>query len=756
MKKLKPTLLILAALSCLLIGMMGVQIFRFNQRIKTGLAEKSFLPPTEYYSAPREFSLQRQISRSELKAILNSRQYRARSWDERLFPGDYAESDAETCHKKTQLALPENSVTCLLFSTTKTLDPELSEIPLQMLSFDSEDKISATFQGNPLRASTKVLLEPELVAQYLDGQPIMQSYRALGEVPPQCLNAVLAIEDSRFLEHSGVSITGIGRALITNVFKGKASQGGSTITQQLVKNYFLTSEKTLKRKLTELVMSILLESHSSKDEILETYLNVIYLGQNGPFQVRGFGAAAQYYFNKPLEELELHECSLLAAILNSPGLFDPFRKPQNALKRRSLVLERMESLQMISSEEAKIAGQKELPKPEKVTLTETAPYYINVVNRELQKKGLDLAGVKIFTGLSLEEQEAAQKTVQSSLSTLEKANPKIKSLREKGLHLEGILLSAHNETGLISAIVGGRGYKLTQFNRALDGHRQVGSIMKPFVFLTALLQSQKDGSPYNPLTLVKDIKVTHRYEGQKWSPVNYGKKYYGEVPMYFALKNSLNAATANLGIEVGISNVIETARSLGIRSKLGNNPSVTLGSFELYPIEVLESYTALARMGNHLALTPLRAITDLKGLPLYQHVPQSEQKVPAEKVASLISMMKQTVQSGTARSISQSGFSLPAAGKTGTTSDNKDAWFAGFTPQQTTVAWVGYDSPVANGLTGASGAIPIWLRFMKNVTVNQAPVDFAWPENSELRHVQVEEPEVGPVQLDLVFSADSN
>jgi penicillin-binding protein 1B len=352
----------------------------------------------------------------------------------------------------------------------------------------------------------------------------------------------------------------------------------------------------------------------------------------------------------------------------------------------------------------------------------------------------------------LKEQEAAQESVRNSLSELETKNPKIKSLKAKGLTLEGALLSVHNDTGMISAIVGGRGYKLTQFNRAIDGHRQVGSIMKPFVFLSALLSSGDNGRTYDPLTTLNDTKFSYKYEGQNWSPDNYGKKYYGEVPMYFALKNSLNAATASLGLEVGIPRVIETAQALGVHSQLRNVPSITLGSFELYPLEVLEAYTSLARMGNHVVLSPIRGITDLQGQKIYQHELKSEQKLPAPQVASLVSMMKQTVISGSARLITASGFTVPAAGKTGTTSDNKDAWFGGFTPNHTTVVWVGYDTPTSNGLTGASGAVPLWLSFMKKVSAGETVTDFPWPDGVELRHVEVQEPEAQSTSgVDLVF-----
>lgn len=737
MKKLKASLLILGVMSCLVILASGLWIYQLNQQITEGLAQKKFLPPTQYYSAPEAFSIAEPTNRESFLKSLAARKYRSRDWSQKLFPGDYSESPQEICQASVPVSLPETASTCLLFLPLEVADPSPLAKTLQLVAWDEQGKLVGTFQGNPLAASESVQLEAQLFAQYLGEQPIIQDYKALGEIPPLCLNAVLAIEDSQFLEHSGFSITGIGRAVFNNVL-GRSQQGGSTITQQMVKNYFLTAEKTLKRKLTELFMSILLEAHSSKDQILETYLNIIYLGQKGPFQIRGFSAASDYYFGKSLEELNLSECALLAAVLNSPGLYDPFKKPENSFKRRDLVLDRMINLQMVSSAEADEARKLPLPsEQQKLKLNETAPYYINAAQKEIQGIGYDFVGLKVFTGLRVQDQVAAQAAVQNHLQNLETKNKKIISLKEKGLNLEGTLISVENKSGLITALVGGRSFRQTQFNRAIEGHRQVGSIMKPFVFLTALLQTE--GDKYDPLTELSDAKFTYKYEGQSWSPDNYEKKYYGTVPMYFALKNSLNASTASLGLKVGLNNIIETAHQAGIYSPLKNVPAMTLGAFELYPMEVAESYVTLARMGNHVRLATVRALANENGESLYVREWQTEQTLDAPSVAVLVGMMKQTVQAGTARYISASGFTIPTAGKTGTTSDNKDAWFAGFTPQKTAIVWVGYDQPTSNGLTGSSGAVPIWFQFMKSTVNPESAQDFGWPEGVEVRHVEKQE-----------------
>lgn len=763
MKKLRHILIFSSLLSCLVILAIGLWFFRLNQRITEGLAEKKFLPPTEYYAAPEMILSSSSISRTVFLQKISEHHYRERTAEQNLFPGDFQTLNQEGCQQLFQRYsnsgnLNDGTTSCVALKAKSSGDPWLQNDPLQIMTFDAEEISHQILRQNNsvLEMAPSIVFESELIAQYLDKQPIMQNYRALGEVPPQCTNAVLAIEDSQFLDHSGVSYTGIARAIISNLFGHGIKQGGSTITQQMVKNYFLTSERTLKRKATEFAMSLLLEAHASKDEILETYLNIIYLGQNGPFQIRGFGSAAQYYFHKQLDELNLPECATLAAVLNSPGLYDPFRKPQNAIKRRNLVLERMFSLQMITADEKNQAQAQALPTTTSSNLYETAPYYLNAVNSELEKKfGNDIGGLKIFTGLSLNDQKAAQESVRQHLERLEKENKKILSLKQKGQTLEGAFISADNQTGLITAIVGGRSYKLTQFNRAIDGHRQVGSIMKPFVYLTALMQSDK----YNPSTILHDTPFTHKYQNQSWSPENYGKKYFGDVPMFFALKSSLNAATASLGIEIGIDKIIETAKTLGLTSDLPNIPSLTLGSLELYPYEVLQAYSTMARLGSELPLTTVRAVVQ-KDKILFKNEPQATQKIEKKIMASLVSMMQQTVKNGTAQAINNSGFKIPAAGKTGTTSDSKDAWFAGFTARKTSVAWVGYDTPTPNGLTGASGAVPIWLQFMKQVTENDSMQneDFPWPEDINRKTITFTEPisEESPTpkttEADLIFA----
>lgn len=717
----------------IIISSLGFAAFLFSsleQELTTKLESKKFIIPTEFYAAPPTYYPRSLIEISDVEKQLLRQNYRRREYNQRLLPGDYFIANREQCSSRLQIGLAEDHESCIGWVTQET-PTRAVDSSIQVLVIQKDHLIAKIYKGAPFTEAQEAYAEAPLIAQYVGKEPIMQKTVSLSEVPPTCLNAIMAIEDAQFLEHGGVSIKGIGRALIKNISSGRKAQGGSTITQQLVKNYFLTSERTIKRKVQEFVMSILLESRFSKDQILETYLNVIYMGQNGAFQVRGYGSAAQYYFGKTLTDLNLSECSLLAAIVNSPGLYNPFKKPANAEKRRSLVLQKMKDLAFISPEEESEAGRFPLPTTPRSLASETAPYYLDAVRKQLEGQNINPDGLKIYTALDLDAQDVAQESLRNHLDALEKNNKYVKGLKAKNNSLEGSILAVNNKSGLVSVVVGGRNYRMTQFNRAIDGHRQIGSIMKPFVYLTALLNNTEEGQPYTPLTLLKDEKFTYKYEGQAWSPDNYGKKYFGTIPMFYALKNSLNASTASLGIQVGLNKVVDVTHTMGVTSELKPLPSMTLGAFEMYPREVLQSYMTLANLGQKQNISFVRRAVNTEGKEVFVHQIHPEPTVDSAAVASLVGMMKQTILSGTAQSVIANGFTNPAAGKTGTTSDNRDAWFAGFTPFLTTVVWVGYDSNIPHKLTGSTGAVPIWTQFMKKIGTRFPAEDFPWPENTK-------------------------
>jgi penicillin-binding protein 1B len=739
-----------------LAGAMSYAFFSLEDDMNQKLEAKRILLPTEYYAAPYRFhtpSLQN-VDKSE--QILLNQAYRSRDWQQRLLPGDFLKTTAAECRALYRIPEDLPFTSCIAF-VKKDVAPEQAQNDMYILLF-TDGTLLQIFKAFPLTPAPEVYLEAPLVAQYVGNEPIMQEDSTLGKIPPYCSNGVMAIEDATFLEHKGVNYTSILRAVVKNFTSGRASQGGSTITQQLVKNYFLSNEKTIKRKLQEFVMAYMLESRFSKDQILETYLNIIYMGQNGPFQVRGFASAARFYFNKDISTLNLSECSLLAAVLNGPGVYNPFKAPTKAYSRRNLVLDKMAEHQFVSQADAEAAKTEPLPTAQPRLATETAPYYLDAVRKQLISQNIDIAGAKIFTALDLESQNFAQEALRNHLENLEKQNKLIKASKEKGQTLEGAILSADSQTGLIQVAVGGRNFRLTQFNRAIDGHRQVGSTMKPFVYLAALEAQDKEGKPYTPITILKDEKFTTKYDKQTWSPKNYGNEYFGNVPMFFALKSSLNAATASLGMEVGVDKMINVAQSFGITSPLKPVPSATLGAFELYPKEVLQAYVGLSRLGQKPDLSFVYAVQNVKGEEIFKFQPHFEQVQDPASVATLVGMMKQTVQNGTARYVTASGFIRPAAGKTGTTSDSRDVWFSGFTPYRTTIVWIGFDTMTQNKLTGASGAVPIWTDFMKKATAEDPPDDFPWPEDTvkvefneeKLREMNVPMKEPSP-GIELIF-----
>lgn len=705
------------------------------ERVDVGLQQNKFLQPSVIYSAPKIFRPGEKWGQQEVMALLAAKSYRERPDGEELFPGDFSLSKNARCQEvwsELVTAEPLLEPGCLRWKTNASLDPSLGAPKEYALLFAANGRIVGAGPLTKGEYATRALLEPEVIAQYLEGTPLFMQWTPLGETPPQCLNAVMAIEDSDFLEHAGVSPEGLLRAVYKNVVKGQSAQGGSTITQQLVKNYFLTPEKTLKRKATEFFMSLFVERLASKDQIFETYLNVIYLGQSGVFQVRGYGAAAEFYFRKPLGQLNLPECGLLAAILNSPGLYDPFRQPQRALQRRERVLKRMNELKYIDEKELETALKYPLPTAKPGEISETAPYFIQAAFRELDRQGIAHEGVHVFTTLNPGHQAVGQKALADHLSAIEATNPKIKKLKEAGKTMEAVLLSVDHETGWVSAAVGGRNFRTSQFNRLTESKRQIGSLIKPFVYLSAFIQDPELG----PVSLISDEPFNHKYEGQSWKPDNYDHKNYGEVPVYYALKKSLNVATAALGIRTGLPLVIETARNAGLESPMKPVPSLTLGSFEMSPFEVLTAYTTLARFGVKQKPLILRSITDARGKTLAEFSEPSERVLPETETALVVGMLRENDRTGTGAAVARSGITVESGGKTGTTSDSRDAWFAGFTPDRTTIVWVGYDIRETHGLTGSSGAVPPWIRFMEQITSHDANQVFTWPPGVELETVR--------------------
>lgn len=708
---------ILLTLSIMLFaGIATAAYFEFEKELEEKLAQKKFLTPTEYYAQPFRLFTGQIYTADELNIIFQENNFRRRDATERLLIGDYFIGTTTECQQYFSLTQFQGQFCIAWINKSTNANSEINT-QVQLALANEANELVQLYYGKNVVSSLH--LDAPLVAQYLGKEAIKQKATRLSETPLKCIQAILAIEDVHFLEHKGVSIKGIARALIKNITVGKKAQGGSTITQQLVKNYFLTSERTFKRKAQEIVMAIWLESKLSKDEILETYMNIIYMGQNGAFQVRGYGAASEYYFNKNLNDLNTSECALLAAVVNGPGIYHPFLKPDNAIKRRNLVLNKMFEYSFIDQKELTIATAQSLPKNATQLATETAPYYFDAVRKQALSLNISTEGAKIYTGLNLQLQQVAQSAIQKQLSELELRFPLIKKNKLNKKNLEGVVLSVDSRTGLIDVVVGGRSYKFTQFNRAIEGHRQIGSVMKPIVYLSAL----KTGE-FNAETILNDEPVVYKYDKQLWSPENYDKKFLGKITLSDALVKSQNAATAYLGMKIGLNKVKETATHLGLESNILEVPSMTLGAFEMYPTEVLTAYSTLSQIGQYQKLSFIDKIVNNNNEILYEHKMVLQNKENPDAILALIDIMKRVNTEGTAKAIALSGFTKPSAGKTGTTNDFKDAWYVGFTAIRTSLIWVGYDMNEAHKLTGGTAAVPVWIELMKTATAHDAPLDF--------------------------------
>lgn len=688
------------------------------------LSSQDLAPSTRYFARGPSFLPGQKWNESKFLASLQQQNYRIRDSEQILMAGDAKKLTLPDCKILTANDALTEEHACWMWQTH---DQESFLVIIDVNQIIESTWLGATASEPYWKAS----LDPILVAQYKGQQPIMQNELKISDFPVNCLNAVMAVEDSEFLSHSGLSYQGLTRSLIKNITKMRYAQGGSTITQQLVKNYFLTPEKTLKRKLKELYLAVKLESEWTKDEILETYLNIIYMGQSGAFQVSGFGAASQYYFNKPVQKLNLPECALMASIINNPGLFNPWKNPDKALARRGLVLSKMKELNLITDKEYNDSLATKLPEKIESKASETAPYFFEAVRQQIESMQLPPEQLNIYTSLDLEEQQNAQVTLQKHISNLEKNRKQLVKNKAKGLKLEGLVISTENQTGLVNALVGGQSYRVTQFNRALNAKRQIGSLIKPFVYLTALFNE------HDPLTKIIDQKFVWKYDKKIWSPENYDKKFHGEVPLYYALKESLNASTAQVAFKIGLRSIIDLTHQIGFTSNMETTPATSLGASIHYPTEVLDSYRTIANLGKFTKSGYIEKIKNKDNEIIFSFTPAFEQKIDSATMSVLVGMLKETLKSGTAKSAQALGWTSPSAGKTGTTSDNKDAWFSGFTPFKTTLVWLGYDQGASSQLTGSSGAVPIWVDIMKFANQRWPDSDFTFPDTVERRQIDL-------------------
>ena len=586
-----------------------------------------------------------------------------------------------------------------------------------------------------LRGSQEIdnaALEPELLTSILGDQLENRRPVRLEQVPQLLQDAVVVTEDVRFWRHPGVDPFGIIRALFRNIRAKGVAEGGSTLTQQLVKNYFLTSERTMRRKVVEAFMAVILDARYSKKEILEAYLNDIYLGRNRSISILGVGEAARFYFGKPVSELNYAEAALLAGMIRSPNNYSPFANPEKAMQRRNTVLGLMLKEKKIDQAEYEKARSARLPrKPfrERGGLT-SIPYYVDRVLQEIARdygiEDVKGRGLQIYTAIDLGAQDTAARQLENGLRGLERGRAR---LRRNDTPLQGALIHVDVPTGEIRALVGGRSYERSQFNRALNAKRLVGSLFKPFVYLTAFEPSLSNQN-ITPATLVSDSRfVLKRRWSDDWSPRNYENRYLGTVTVRKALEESLNSASVRIGLACGIEPILKTARTLGVQTEMdGGNPAILLGAVGIPPIEMADAYSTIARQGSRLPLRTIRFVTNDRGKVVAGAGDvEPAQVFPARDVFLMQHVMKGVVDSGTAGRARAMGFRRIAAGKTGTTNDKRDAWFIGFTPRTLALVWVGFDDNDPMGLSGSDAAVPIWARYMIAVTAGHPQQDFAPP-----------------------------
>jgi penicillin-binding protein 1B len=592
--------------------------------------------------------------------------------------------------------------------------------------------------GGTGRELGAAFLEPELVGAYYGPDHEQRELVQVGEVPPHLIDAILAVEDQRFHEHRGVDFRRIVGALIANVRAGGIRQGGSTLTQQLVKNFFLTPERSFERKLQEAVMAVIVEARYEKDAILEAYLNEIYLGQRGSTAIHGVGEAARFYFGRNVRSLTLPESASIAAIIKSPNGLSPHADPERTRKRRDLVLElmreqgRIDDTALASAQAEPLRVAKVTPEPRE------ARYFLDALQRQLPdfygSATLTTEGLQIYSTLDLRLQRAAARALAEELTRFEKAYPKLAPKGES--RLEGCVIALRPQTGEVLALVGGRDYAKSQFDRCTQARRPAGSVFKPFVYAAAL-EPGEVGPTVTLAAWVDDTPLELPTPAGPWRPKNFDREHHGRVPIREALERSYNVATARLGQQVGIPRVAEMAQRLGIESPLSPVPSLAIGAADITPLELARAYATLANGGIRPHIRTFEDVVDPQEGALERQPIESERVLDGGTAYLVTSLLEGVVDRGTASALRAQGLVGPIAGKTGTSNEERDAWFVGYTPELVAVVWVGFDEPRSLGLASSAIALPVWARFVREATGGQVRGAF-------LRPPDVEEIEIDP------------
>jgi len=587
------------------------------------------------------------------------------------------------------------------------------------------DKLAQIVSNDTATPIDLMRLEPAEIGRINPRQFEDRRLLSYAELPPQFIAALVAVEDRRLFEHHGFDVMGFGRAMLSNLRAMRFVQGGSTLTQQMVKNFYLTRERTLARKLTEVMMALSLEWRYEKKQILETYVNEVFLGQDGNRAVHGFGLAALFYFGKPLDELDLPALATLIGMVKGPSVYDPRRHPRAATKRRNVVLEVLHKHDLVTAVElAKWRVKTVKIRAPGIGLAQANPAFMALVKRQLlleySADDLKSAGLNIYTTLDIASQSRAESATHNAVAALEKSG------KTRNLQVAAIIVEP--ASGEVFSVIGGRNPEYDGFNRALDARRSVGSVIKPLVYSLALSRPQE----YSLATMLKDQAVRWTdSQGEIWEPRNFDRREHGDLTMLEALTRSLNLASVGLGMQLGLEAVRDHLRHLGVGRDLPAYPSLLLGAVEMSAFELAETYTALANEGFQV---PLRAIIDVtdQNQQKLSRFSLKIRKVMTPQTAALVRFaMTRVVQRGTARGLND-GFAavMPLAGKTGTSNDHRDSWFVGFGANRLAVTWVGRDDNQDTGLTGSRAALPLWSGIMQRQGLmplsTELPAKLAW------------------------------
>jgi penicillin-binding protein 1B len=569
----------------------------------------------------------------------------------------------------------------------------------------------------------RITLDPPLITALITSEAREKRRDVpLQAIPRQMIQAVLAIEDRRFYDHPGIDPIGIAGAVFRNVFGNKAYlASGSTLTQQLVKNTFLTPEKTPKRKMIEWFMSVVLETRLTKDQILQLYLNDVSLGQRGSFAIHGVAEAARLFFAKDISNVSVAEAATIAGVIQSPSRLSPFNNPERAKERRNVVIRAMADTGFITQESAERAAREPLQIVARALEAE-APYFVDFIAQELQAKYPSAGAVDVYTTLDVHLQRIAQDSLREGLIRLDEI------LARRKRQPQAALLAVDPRTGEILAFVGGRSYNQSQYNRVVSARRQPGSVFKPFVYLAAFEHAHAEGrTDLTPATVILDEPTSFVFNAQTWSPRNYDNEYDGPITLRRALALSRNIAAAKVAESAGYEEVAALWRRVGAGTPPRPYPAIALGVFEATPFEIATAYTMFPNSGTIRPLTAIsRLVAKGRDLPLKK----SEARTVARPDTTFLvtNMMRSVINEGTGAGARAAGFAFDAAGKSGTTNDLRDAWFVGFTPELLTVVWVGMDDNQPVGLSGTQAALPIWTSFMTRALAGRANATFSTPD----------------------------